>query len=574
LQSRASATPLVQRALDLRSQGQFADAEHVLRAAVSAEPRDAIAATNLAVALLEQDRVEEAVALLERAIACDPKCAAAHFNYANVLRVSGRLAEAIAHYRAAKQADTKFAAAPEELMHTLLEACDWGGADSIARELRGRVASDSATDWMRFISPLTAVYLGLTREQVKAVAAYHAASAWRASTVGGTSTPARSVNKTAVVRTSGSRVPMRIAYLSRDFRDHPVGHLLQSVFSLHDRARFEVHAFSYGPDDGSVYRKRIAETVDRFHDVAAMSDDEAALAIAGAGIDVLIDLMGHTTGNRLGVLARRPAPVQAHYLGYASTTGAAFIDYFISDEVATPPHLKSAFTEEIAYVPDCFMVSDGSEALNAVPGTRAEQHLPESAYVFSNFGNPSRLTRETFVRWMAILKGVPDGVLWLKRSHALVLDNLRRTAHSCGVDPARLLFAERVTDKSAHFGRLALSDLALDTIGWHNGHSTTADMLWAGVPVLTCPGDTFASRVASSLVRAASLDELTTNDPEEYVSRAIRLGTSRSETRALRAKLRSARASAAFFDTVRLVRGLETAYEAMYAGKLRGPAGL
>jgi protein O-GlcNAc transferase len=563
-QPRSAAEPLVQRALDLRSQGRFADAEGTLRAAVSEYPRDAVAATNLAVALLEQDKGEEAVTLLERAIACDPKCAAAHFNYANVLRASGRLSEAIEHYRAAKSVDPNFTAAPEQLMHTQLEACAWEGARTIADELRDKVSRGPPAAWMPFISPLTAVYLGLEDEQSKQVAAYHAGLA-------GSSSPNGRMTRMRR-RQAGDRI--RIGYFSRDFRDHPIGHLLRSVFGLHDRTRFDVSAFSYGPNDGSVYRSSIAASVDHFVDVARQNDEEAARAIADAGIDILIDLMGHTTGNRLGVLSRRPAPVQAHYLGYAGTTGASYIDYFVSDEIVTPRHSISAFTEVVAYVPDCFMVSDGTDAGTASTGTRAEQHLPEGAYVFCNFANSSRITRETFALWMSILKRVPESVLWLKRSHDRVVANLRDESQVCGVDPARLVFAERVRDKPAHLARLALADLGLDTIGWHNGHTTTADMLWGGLPVLTVPGKTFASRVATSLVHAAAIDEVIANDPEDYVFRASRLSNNRADSNALRDKLQLQRGSAPFFDTARLVRGLEQAYEGMFAAKIRNSAGL
>lgn len=558
-QPRSSAAPLVQRALDLRGQGNFAEAEAILRTAVEQHPDDAVAATNLAVALLEQDKGHEAVPLLRRAIESDSRCAAAHFNYANVMRVSGRLDEAIEHYRLAKSADPKFASAPEELMQTLLEACDWDAARAEVDELRERVRRSPREEWMRYVSPLTATHLGLDREQRKAVATFHAGAPF----------PFRGKDGMGVVARRESRDRIRIGYFSRDFRDHPVGHVLRGVFSLHDRGRFEVFAFSFGPDDQSVYHNAIAQSVDRFIDIAAYSDEEAARAIADAGIDILVDLMGHTTGHRLGVLARRPARIQAHYLGYAGTTGAPYVDYFMTDEVVTPPDLKADFTEELAYLPDCFMVSDGTDALGAPLSTRSSQKLPDDAYVFANFGNPSRITRETFHLWMGILRGVPGSVLWLKRAHALVVANLEREARAAGVDEKRLIFAERLAEKSGHLGRLPLADLALDTLDWYNGHSSTADMLWAGVPVLTMPGRTFASRVAASLVGAAGLRQLVTQDREKYAALAIELGMNPALSAELRNSLHAARASAPFFDTARRVRGLETAYEGMFAAKLR-----
>jgi protein O-GlcNAc transferase len=409
---------------------------------------------------------------------------------------------------------------------------------------------------MPYVSPLTAVYLGLAADQCKAVATFHAPKYH--------GTPF-----TRAPRAPSAR--LRIAYLSRDFRDHAVGHVLRGVFAHHDRSRFEVHAYSCGVDDGSVYRQAIASSVETFVDIAAATDDEAAHAIADAGIDVLIDLMGHTTGNRLGILARRPAPLQAHYLGYAGTVGASCVDAFISDAIATPLALEGYFSERIVRVPDCFMVSDGTDAQAAPQASRAAHGVPEDAYVFCNFGDAARADRRTFELWLQILERAPGALLWLRKPDVLAAENLRRAAIAHGVDPARLVFADRVPGKSAHLARLACADLALDTLGWYNGHSTTADLLWAGVPVLTSPGETFASRVAASLVSAAGLHELVAATPADYVDCAVALANDRYRTRALRQRLRDGRASAPFFDTPRLVRGLESAYETMVAARTAAP---
>lgn len=558
LRPRSSATALVQRAFDLRNGGDYAGAERVLREAAGRFPGDAMVATNLAAALLEQDQGQEAIALLEKAIAIDPRGATAHFNYAYLLRLAGRHGEAIAHYRTASELQSGSGFALEELLNTLLEVCAWDEAASIANELRERAGRFPDE---RSVTPLMAVYLGLNRDECKRIAGRAAP----ASVAAGTHSHAR------VSRPQGDRI--RIGYFSRDFRDHPVGHVLRGVFALHDRSRFETHAFSCGLDDASEYRKAIEASVDSFVDVARHSDDEAARAIREARIDILVDLMGHTVGSRLGVLARRPAPVQAHWLGYPGTTGAPYIDYFVSDEIVTPQRLQADFTEELAYVPECFMASDGALASGVSRSTRAAEKLPESGYVFANFGSPSRVTRETFALWMRILDAVPGSVLWLRRAQSLVAENLQREAQAAGVDAQRLVFAERLADKSGHLGRLRLADLALDTLGWYNGHSSSADMLWAGVPVLTAPGNTFPSRVAASLASAAGLNEWIAQDPEDYVAMAVRLGRDPAASAALRARFEAARASAPFFDTARLVRGLETAYESMFAAKI-APAGL
>ena len=560
-QRRAQAQPLIDQGLALRQQGRLRDAEQLLRVAAAQFPRDALVATNLAVVLLEQDQAQQGVEWLQRALESDPHCAPAHYNLANVMRASGRREEAVQHYEVAVDAGAAFAPAREQLMHSLLETCDWDRAAVQADALRAMTTSQPAAKWMRSVSPLTAVYLGLEPGLRKQVAVYHAAEY------------ARGVQKVARNTSVDGTARLRIAYLSRDFRDHPVGHVLAHVFALHDRARFEIYAYSYGPDDGSAFRTAIAKSVDHFIDAHAMTDAELAAAIAQAGIHVLVDLAGHTTGNRLGVLARRPAPVQAHYLGYPSTTGAEYIDYFITDPVATPAELAGEFTEKLACVAQCFMVTDGTDATVDVDAPAAADEFPAGAIVYSNFNNASRITRDDFHAWMEVLRGVPASVLWLQGAGAQAMGNLRNEAQHCGIDPARVIFAQRVTSKRQHLARLGRADLVLDTIGWHNGHSSTSDALWAGVPVLTVPARHFAGRVAASLVTAAGLPELVQRDRGEYIHTAIRLGGDRAQLAAL--KVRLAQRTAPFFDTRMRVRDLEAAYSGMWndyrSGKPNNP---
>jgi predicted O-linked N-acetylglucosamine transferase (SPINDLY family) len=539
---------LITRGLELRTRGDLPAAERVLRDALSKSPRDAVAATNLAIVLLEQNQGAAGVALLEQAIAWDPQCAAARYNLGNVLRMSGRLDEAISQYAAAKQT---VPAAGEELMHVLLEVCDWDRAQVEADRLRALIGVRNTDDWMAYISPQTACYLDLDAETRKQIARYHAAQYAR---------HAHPVRR----RELSDSARLRIAYLSRDFRDHPVGQLMHNALAQHDRRRFEVFAFSYGPDDGSVYRRAIAAGAEHFIDAATAPDAQLAHAIAGAGIHVLVDLAGHTTGNRMGVLARRAAPIQIHYLGYPGTTGAEYIDYFVTDRVVTPAQLAAEFTEKLAYLPDCFMVSNGVDAVASGEASRAEQGLPADAFIFCNFANSSRITRLVFELWMEILRAVPDSVLWLKQSHELTVAKLRRAAERCGLAPERLIFAARVPDKRAHMTRVGLANLALDTIGWYNGHSSTADMLWAGVPVLTAAGHTFASRVAASLCNAAGLGSLVARGANDYVRLAVELGNSRDRCAALKSQLAANMRTQPFFDERRIVAALESAYREMW----------
>jgi predicted O-linked N-acetylglucosamine transferase (SPINDLY family) len=547
---------MIQRGLALRQQGDLKAAEQFLREAAAKFPRDAVAAINLALVLLEQNHAAAGAAELERALALDPANGTAHYNYANLLRNSGRHADALRHYAQAAEAQPPVTLARQELMFALLEVCAWDDAEREAALLRELCAAPG-DGWLNAIAPLTATYLELDDTSCKRVAAWHAAQAARGAA------PAR---QTAVA--DGKR--LRIGYISPDFREHPVGHLMRAGLALHDRGRFELFAYSAGYDDNSDCRRGIAASVDHFVDIAALSDAAAANRIAADGVQVLIDLAGHTTGGRLGVLARRPAPVQAHYLGYAATTGAAYIDYFISDAIATPPELADAFTEKIAYVPGCFMLSGGAPAAVAELPTRTSQGLPENATVFSSFANASRITREVFGLWLNILRAVPGSVLWLRQSDPAVVDNLRTAAQLGAIDPARLVFAARVPDKARHMARLALADLSLDTIGWHNGHSTTNELLWAGVPVLTAPGRTFAARVGASLVSAAGLPELVARDQRDYVEIAIRLGRERVLCDALKCKIADNRNHALFFDGRRILAGLEAVLLEMWRQQRNG----
>ena len=304
--------------------------------------------------------------------------------------------------------------------------------------------------------------------------------------------------------------------------------------------------------------------MDHFVDAHAKSDAELAAEIARAGIHVLVDLAGHTTGNRMPVLARRPAPVQAHYLGFPATTGAPYVDYFITDRIATPQKLGAEFTEKLACLPHCFMVSDGADAPGVAHDAGVAAQFAEDAIVFCNFSNASRITRGNFGAWMEILRAVPQGVLWLQGAGTLTAANLQRQAQACGMAPARLIFAPRVPGKRQHLARLKRADLVLDTLGWHNGHSSTSDALWAGVPVLTAPAQHFAGRVAASLVTAAGLPELVKYDRAEYVEGAIALGNDRTQLAALKRKLADNRRTAPFFDTRLIVRDLEAAYQGMW----------
>ncbi len=367
---------------------------------------------------------------------------------------------------------------------------------------------------------------------------------------------------------SRGRNRIRVGYVSSNFYSHPSAHLTFGLYEAHNRQDFEVYAYSSGPDDGSVYRKHIEQTCDRFSDIRFESLQLTAQRIEADDIDILVEMNGHAAYSRLQLFAYRPARVRTHYLGYPSTTGASFIDYFISDHIATPSGCEDEFTEKLVYMPNSYQINDSRQPIAARPVVRSEFGLSENAFVYGCFNTLRKIDRTLFSVWMEILRAVPGSVLWLIKEDPQAEINLRQEARSRNVDPDRLVFAEKV-NKATHLARHRLADLFLDTYIC-NGHTTTSDVLWAGVPVLTCPGTTFARRVSASLLNAVDLRELIAQDLKEYESMAIGLARDRELLSRLRNRLDS-RATSPLFDTSSQVRHLETAYRAMldtyYSGR-------
>jgi predicted O-linked N-acetylglucosamine transferase (SPINDLY family) len=355
---------------------------------------------------------------------------------------------------------------------------------------------------------------------------------------------------------------IKVAYLSADFRRHPVGYGIVGVLEQHDRARFEVHGVSYGADDGSETRRRIATAVDHFHDVRERSDKEAAALLNDLAVDIVVDLGGHTAGSRMGVLAYRPAPIQVSYFGYAGTSGAEFIDYVMADRVVLPFDQQPFFSERIVHLPDSYLATDADRQAALIAPTRADLELPDNAFIFSCFNNAYKLSRPMVGIWARALKACPNSLLWLYYINESAQANLQQELISHGVDPSRVILAPFVEQPEDHLARLRLADLFLDTLPY-NAHTTASDALWAGVPVLTCLGPTFAGRVAGSLLQAVGLPELITNSLEEYETLAQKLASDPALLGSLRERLAQNLTSSPLFDTQRLTRHIEAAYATM-----------
>lgn len=363
---------------------------------------------------------------------------------------------------------------------------------------------------------------------------------------------------------------IRIAYVSTDLRQHPVGGVMAGVFEHHDKTIFDVTSVSLGPDDGSDIRRRVQAASDRFIDVQTASDSEAAQLIRELEVDIAIDLNGLTGEKRHGILATRPAPVQVNYLGYPGTMAAHFIDYIIADHTIIPQENQVHYSEKVVYLPHMYLPYDSKRQIAESTPERAREGLPETGFVFACFNNLYKITPEIFEIWLRLLKQVEGSVLWLLASmNAGAMFNLRRSAQTTGVNPERIIFAGHAKEAEAHLARHRLADIYLDTLPY-NAHSTCSDALWAGLPVLTCLGQAFPGRVAASLLKAAGVPELVTTSLSEYEQRALFLARNPAALAAIRQKLASNRNTAALFDTAGFTRDLEAAYRMMWERQQAG----
>ena len=356
---------------------------------------------------------------------------------------------------------------------------------------------------------------------------------------------------------------IRLAYCSTDFRDHVVAEVMAGCFEHHDRSRFETVAIGLGPDDGSATRRQIAAAFDQFLNVQALSDLAVARLMRELEIDIAIDLNGYSGDRRTGIFAHRPASVQATFQGYAGTMGLPFFDYIIADSVVIPPEHRVHYIEQVVYLPHTYMPYDRNRPIAVRTPTRAEAGLPMTGLVFACHNNDYKLNPETFDIWMRLLKQVEGSVLWLKSLNPWAMINLRREASARGVAPDRIIFAPRVPSAADHLARLQLADLFLDTRPY-NAHATACDALWVGVPVVTCPGNTFASRVAASVLRAVGLPELVTASLAEYEALAAALARDPEWLARIKTKLLHNRDIEPLFDTARFTRDLEAAYMGMW----------
>ncbi len=525
----------------LRDLGRLMDAVNSYDAAIAIQPDHADALSNRGNALLDLGDLNGALASYDRSIALMPGHAKAHNNRGNALKALRRLDDALAAYERAMALDPDCEYLPGNIAHLQCYLCDWTSRDRSIARLRAGLASGALVS-----TPFPLLALADDPLLQKQAAELFARE------------------KTAGVAASGPpsvgarREKIHLAYLSADFHGHATAFLMAELFERHDRGRFELTAISFGPESRDGMRNRLRSAFDRFIDVRGMGDAEVAHLCREMGVDIAIDLKGYTTDSRPGILAARCAPIQVNYLGYPGTMGAGFIDYLIADRELIDETDLDGYSEKVIWLPGSYQVNDRQRWIAERKFTRQEFGLPEEAMVYCCFNNNYKISPETFDSWMRILGGVPNSVLWLFEDNPTAAGNLKQEAKKRGIAAERLVFASPLP-LPEHLARHRLADLFLDTLPC-NAHTTASDALWAGLPVLTLKGRSFAARVAASLNRAVGLPDLTTSSRDAYEEQAIALATNPGRLAAIKQRLANNRATCPLFDCERFARHLEEAY--------------
>jgi protein O-GlcNAc transferase len=539
----------------LAGQSRHEEALTALLDALRIDPDHVEANSNAGGVLHKLRRDEEALPYLRRALAAQPDLVDANYNLGLALRTLERHEEAVGCFTRLMTLAPRTPYLLSALVWSELFTCDWVTLAQHIKTLREQVREGRVP-----ASPFTLVAASDSLEEQRRCAELHARELF----AGTAPQPPWRGPRPAHDR-------LRIAYLSGDFHEHATAQLAARLFELHDRGSFEVTAISYGPDDGSPMRERLRRAFDRFVDVRAMSDAGAAARMRELEIDIAVDLKGHTAHSRLAILAQRPAPVQATYLGFPGTLGANFIDYVLADRVVIPPQDEPFYTERVAWLPHCYQVNDSGRVIAPAAMRRAQAGLPEDGFVFCSFNSTYKITAAMFGVWMRVLAAVPGSRLWLlDPGEAVAKRNLERAALARGIEPARLCFAPRL-GHAEHLARHRLADLFLDTLPV-NAHTTASDALWAGLPVVTCLGTTFAGRVAASLLHAVALPELVTGSLADYEALAIQLAREPARLAGLRERLARNRLTHPLFDTDLSRRHIEAAYLEMWQRFQRGEA--
>lgn len=507
--------------------GEFDLAEKLLSTAYALRPDHPEIMHNLAVFFLSRGKLDQAVGLYEQLVKLVPTQPPIWVNYGHALRQQGKLNAALKAFEEAQKLGAEKFDIEAVIALTRRQLALWDNKELAPEKVSAALAPIFIADPFQ--------HLEITRKaaaQIKPVAQYEAQAV-----------------------PNQSRV--RIGYLSNDLHDHATSYLIAELFALHDREKFEVFVYSYGVEDQSLIRTRLKQTAEHWVECRERNSAYIADRIFRDRINILVDLKGYTRGGHPEVLAARPANINVQWLGYPGSMGAEFIDYIVADATLVPPELRKAYSEKLVSMPHSYQLNDRQRKV-ASPKNRADYDLPEDALVLASFCQTYKITPDVFGIWMRVLKNTSKAMLWLFVAHEEAIDNLKANAQSHGVDPSRLVFAKRAAQEQ-HLARYAHVDLALDTAPY-GGHTTTSDALWGGAPVVSLMGQSFASRVSSSILRAANLPELVTDNLEAYEAKIKELVNNPTQLQAYKKRLNEQRLSLPLFDSQGFVRALENAY--------------
>ncbi len=531
------------RGFIFNQQGQFNKALADFGRAISIDPLLYEAHLNRGNTLRQLKRYEEALTANDSALALEPELADAWHSRGTVLYQLKRYDDALIAYEKALALKSNSADLIGLRLCTKLQLCDWTNFEIDSAHVIDSIRSGVAVaPPLAFISFCSSPAMQLKCSEI-----------WTHD------------NFPMVANLRGDRWShdrIRIAYISSEFRPHPVPQLIAGLLEKHDKVRFEVFGISLRPEHPSDMGRRIKRAFEKFIDVSDRADDEVADLIRELEIDILIDLDGYTGDSRTNILARRAAPIQVNYIGFPATMGAPYVDYIVADQILIPEDQREHYSEKIVYMPDSYQANDQERPIPQRMFTREKLGLPSDAFVFCCFNNNYKILPDVFDDWMHILKRTQGSVLWLLEDNMMAKKNLKKEAGRRGVDPDRLVFAPRMSP-SEHLARHECADLFLDTLPY-NAHTTASDALWVGLPVLTHVGETFAGRVAASLLRAIDLFELIAPTRQDYIEMAVELAASPGKLAAVKAKVAKNRFSSPLFDTSRYTRHIEAAYILMH----------
>jgi len=536
----------------LRQMRRFDEGLAYYERAIALQPNDIDSQTNKAGILLDLDRFEDAISVCDEVLRRRPDAPAALMFRGLSLYFLMRVqhGEAAACFERLLQADPDHAYALGYLLHATYNTCDWSTAGRVEEAFRGIAAGKPV------ITPFALMAL-TDSPDIQSKCAQNFARHMHSPAASRMWNGERRSNK-----------KIRVAYISADLREHALSYLMVGVFEKHDRERFEIIGVSFQPPAATPFGARVLQSLDLFVEVKDKSHREIAQLLYDMQIDIAVDLMGHTRGGRLDVFGHRPVPVQVSYLGYPGTTGAPYIDYILADEFVIPPQFQESYSEKVVYLPDTFQANDDRRPLSENGPSRADVGLPEGAFVFCAFNNLYKVTPAVFDIWCRLLLECPGSVLWMVARSDAARENLAEATRSRGVDPQRLVFAGEVP-YAQHLARMRLADLFLDAFPYCAG-TTASDALWGGLPLVTRSGQSFASRMAGSLLKTSGVPELVTYSEAEYEQLALKLAKDPDRLAAIRARIEGGRSSNPLFDTRRFCSNLDAAYITMYERSQRG----